>query len=81
MTKTVAEIEGMSCGMCEAHINDVVRRSFDIKSIKSSHKKNKVEIISDAPIDAEELRKVIEDTGYKLVRIQCEEYEIKRKFR
>lgn len=33
MTKTIAEIEVMSCGMCEAYINDVIRRSFDIRSV------------------------------------------------
>lgn len=39
MIKTTVGIEGMSCGMCEAHINDVVRREFKVKSVKSSVKK------------------------------------------
>ncbi len=74
MTKTIAEIEGMSCGMCEAHINDTIRRSFDVKSIKSSHKQNKTEIISAYPIDEEKLRKAIADIGYQVISIQSEEY-------
>lgn len=26
MLKIVLEVEGMHCGMCETHVNDVVRR-------------------------------------------------------
>ncbi len=70
MTKTIAEIKGMSCGMCEAHINDVIRRSFDVKSVKSSHKQNKTEIISTDPIDEVKLRKVIADIGYQVISVQ-----------
>ncbi len=81
MTKTIAKIEGMSCGMCEAHINDVIRRSFDIKSVKSSHKQNKTEIISVSPIDEENLRKVIADIGYQVISVQSEEYVKKGLFR
>jgi hypothetical protein len=33
MVKITLTIEGMSCGMCETHINDMVRRQFDIKKI------------------------------------------------
>lgn len=78
--KTIAEIEGMSCGMCEAHINDVIRRSFDIKSVKSSHKQNKAEIISASPIDEEKLRKAIADIGYQVISVQSEEYVKNRYF-
>ncbi|MCD8037745.1 MAG: cation transporter [Lachnospiraceae bacterium] len=74
MIKTIAEIEGMSCGMCEAHINDIIRRSFDIKSVKSSHKKNITEIISESPVDEEKLRKAIADIGYQVVSVQSGEY-------
>ena len=64
MIKTTVGIEGMSCGMCEAHINDVVRREFKVKSVKSSVKKKNSEIVSKEPIDEEKLRKAITDTGY-----------------
>ena len=26
MVKTVLKIDGMMCGMCEAHMNDLIRR-------------------------------------------------------
>lgn len=74
MIKTTVGIEGMSCGMCEAHINDIVRREFKVKSVKSSVKKKNSEIVSKEPIDEEKLRKAITDTGYTVTGITSEEY-------
>ena len=28
MVKTIVGIEGMACGMCEAHVNEAVRNAF-----------------------------------------------------
>ena len=28
MEKTTVEVSGMMCGMCEAHINDAVRKAY-----------------------------------------------------
>lgn len=33
MVKTILKIDGMMCGMCEAHINDCIRRAFDVKKL------------------------------------------------
>ena len=35
MLKIVLEVEGMHCGMCETHVNDVVRRVEGVKKVKS----------------------------------------------
>ena len=40
MTKTILSIEGMQCGMCEAHVNDAIRNNFAVKKVTSSHAKN-----------------------------------------
>lgn len=66
---TLLVIDGMSCGMCEAHINDVVRREFKVKSVHSSHKNKTCEIVSNEPLDEEKLKKVIGDTGYTVKAI------------
>ena len=50
MEKTM-NIEGMMCGMCESHINDVVRKNFKVKKVNSSHVKALCEIISENEID------------------------------
>ncbi|MCD8048379.1 MAG: cation transporter [Clostridia bacterium] len=73
MIKTILQIEGMSCGMCEAHINDIIRRTFNVKSVKSSHKKKSTEILSELPIDEKELKKAISAIGYTLIDIRSEE--------
>ncbi len=74
MYKTTLTINGMACGMCEAHVNDAVRRSFNIKKVSSSHKKGITEILSESRPDENRLREVISQTGYELTDIKTEEY-------
>lgn len=81
MTKTVLSIEGMACGMCEAHVNDAIRANFRVKKVSSSHKKGQTEIISEQPLDEAQLREVIGKTGYSLTAVSAEPYEKKRLFR
>ena len=77
MIKTTLHINDMACGMCEAHINDAIRNAFKIKKVSSSHKKNITEILSEMPLDENEVRKVIGDSGYTLVSIDAGPYEKK----
>ena len=30
-------VEGMACSMCEAHVNDAIRKAFPVKKVTSSH--------------------------------------------
>ena len=39
MVKITLKIDGMMCGMCEAHINDAIRSHFTVQRVSSSHKK------------------------------------------
>ena len=78
MTKTVLNIDGMMCGMCEAHVNDAIRKAFRVEKVTSSHTKKETEIISEAPLDEELLKKTIAETGYELKGITSEPYEKKR---
>ena len=64
MIQTTIGVDGMMCEMCEAHINDGVRRNLDVKKVSSSRKKKMTEIVSEAPLDEEKVRKAIADTGY-----------------
>lgn len=47
MKKITLKIDGMMCGMCESHVNDCIRRSFNVKKVKSSHIKNETVIITE----------------------------------
>ena len=80
MTKTTLQIEGMACGMCEAHINDAIRQNFDVKKVTSSFKKKQTEVLSESPLDEEKLRSVIHETGYTLVSVSAAPYEKKHLF-
>ena len=79
MYKTTLKIDGMMCGMCEAHINDVIRKTVKgAQNIKSSHTKGESTFVSEEKADEESLKKAIADTGYELKDLQVEEYEKKR---
>lgn len=81
MYKTTVEVRGMACGMCEAHVNDAVRKALgNVKKVSSSHSKKRTEIISEAPVDEDKLRKAITDTGYDVGNISSEPYEKKGLF-
>jgi copper chaperone CopZ len=74
MKKYTVKIDGMMCGMCEAHINDAIRAAFpDVKKVKASHGKGTANFISEE-IDENRLREVIDATGYTFVSAESEEY-------
>lgn len=75
MIRTTLGIEGMMCGMCEAHINDAIRKRFAVKSVTSSRAKRQTVIVSEQPLDPELLGIAIRDTGYELTDISSEPYE------
>ena len=77
MEKITVKIDGMMCGMCESHVNDAIRKSFDIKKVSSSHSKKKTEIISEEAIDEDKLRAVIDETGYTVLSVDSEPYKKK----
>ncbi len=77
MYKTILEVEGMMCGHCEAHVNDTVRKSFDVKKVTSSHSKGQTEIISESPLDEEKLKAAINETGYTVNSVKTEEFDKK----
>ena len=74
MIKTVLEIDGMACGMCEAHVNDAVRSSVKVKKVTSSYKKGLCEILSETKPDTETLRRAVESTGYRVISVNSEQY-------
>ena len=80
MFKTTLVISGMMCGMCEAHINDALRRNFDVRKVTSSHKNGITEMITLSQPDVQALRDVISKTGYELGGITTEPYKKKGLF-
>lgn len=71
------DVDGMMCGMCEAHVNDAIRKVFEVKKVTSSHSKEQTEIIAEEPLDEEKLKEAIDSTGYKVLGVKTEPYEKK----
>ena len=80
MIKTTVQVGGMSCGMCENHVNEAVRKAFAVQKVTSSRKKGVTEIVSAETPNPETLRAVISETGYTVGDIQSVPYE-KKAFR
>lgn len=76
MNKITVKIDGMMCGMCEAHICDTIRRAFPgAKKVSVSRKSGEATFLSDGVPDEESLKKAITDTGYTFVSVSSEEYK------
>ena len=75
MYKITVKVDGMMCGMCEAHINDAVRRAFAVKKVSSSHSKGETVILTQDDIDEAALRKAIDATGYEVKGVSKAPYE------
>ena len=55
--KTILTIDGMMCGMCEAHVCDVVRKTVpDAKKVAASRKKGEASFLTESAADEEKLR-------------------------
>ena len=80
MIKTLVGIDGMMCDMCEAHMNDLFRNHFDIKKVKSSHKKGEGVVISEKPLDENQIREETSKIGYRVTNISSEPYQKKSGF-
>ena len=70
MLKIVMKIDGMACGMCEAHVNDALRRVDGVKKTSSSYSKGQSEVIAEDAVD----------TDYKVLSISAVPYEKKGLF-
>ena len=80
MIKITLKIDGMMCGMCESHVNDAVRKAFQVKKVTSSHSKGETVILTEDDIDESALRSAIGATGYEVKAVSKGPYEKKGLF-
>ena len=81
MTKTVLKIEGMACGMCEAHICETIRKVVPgAKKVTASHKRGEASFLSEEPAEETALRDAIAATGYNCLSVESGPYEKKGLF-
>jgi copper chaperone CopZ len=75
MYKTTIKVDGMMCGMCEAHVNDALRNAFpEAKKVKSSHTKGETVLLSEAAPNEDKVKETIEKTGYTFVSLNSQVY-------
>ena len=76
MIKTIIGVGGMSCQMCEAHINESVRSVVpDAKTIRANRKTRQVVIVSEGVIDKAALQPAIVSQGYDFLSYEYGPYE------
>ena len=75
MLKITLEVEGMRCGMCETHVNDVVRRVDGVKKVKSSHASGRTEVIAEDGTNIGLIKEAIAKQGYGVGKVETEPYE------
>lgn len=80
MVRTIVEIDGMMCGMCEAHVQDAIRNALKVKKVNANHGKGRAVIESAEALDETALRSAIEATGYEVGAITSEEVQKKGLF-
>ena len=65
MIKTTLKIDGMMCSMCEAHINDALRRAIPgAKKVSASHAKGEASFLTEEAVDGSRLKEAIAAMGY-----------------
>ena len=78
MIKTTLKIDGMMCSMCEAHINDVIRKAVPgAKKVSASHAKGEACFLTEEAADEKLLKDAIAKTGYTCLSVTAEPYEKK----
>lgn len=81
MIKTTVKVDGMMCGMCEAHVADAIRNAFpDAKKVSASRAKKEATFLSEEAPDEQAIKDVIAATGYDFISVSSEEYKKKGLF-
>ncbi len=76
MNKITVRVDGMMCGMCEAHVCDAIRKSFqEAKKVKAAKSKGIVEFLTETIPFNNAVENAITETGYSFVSLKTEEYK------
>ena len=81
MIKTTMKIDGMMCGMCEAHVCDAIRKAVPAaKKVTASKSRKEASFLTDHAVDTDGLRAAVDATGYTCLGIESAPYEKKGLF-
>ena len=81
MIKTTMKIDGMMCGMCEAHVCDAIRKAVpEAKKVTANRGKKEASFLTDEAVDNDHLKAAIDATGYTCLGIESAPYKKKGLF-
>ncbi len=74
-------IDGMMCGMCEAHVCDAIRKAVpSAKKVTASRSKKEASFLTEGAVAEDSLKAAIDATGYTCLGIESTPYEKKGLF-
>lgn len=73
MIKITVKVNGMMCGMCEAHVNDAIRRTLPVKKVTSNYKRGETVILCEHDIEDDRIAAAIKESGYDFLGVTREE--------
>ena len=81
MIRTTLKIDGMMCGMCEAHVCDAIRKTVpSAKKVTASRSRKEASFLTEEPVDTAGLKSTVEATGYTCLDVVSAPYEKKGLF-
>ena len=81
MIRTTMKIDGMMCGMCEAHVCDAIRKAVpSAKKVTASRSRKEASFLSEEAVDTERVMAAVNATGYTCLSAESEPYEKKGLF-
>ena len=71
MYKVIMKIDGMVCGMCEAHVCDAIRKEVpSARKVKASKSRKEATFLTNTAVDVSRLKASIDETGYTCLEIE-----------
>ena len=78
MIKTTLKIDGMMCGMCEAHICETIRKAVpSAKKVTASRSKKEASFLTEEAVDTALLKAAVDATGYTWLGAESAPYKKK----
>ncbi len=75
MKEIEIKIDGLHCSMCETYVNNLVRKTSEVKKVKTSHLKGNCLIVCDESIDENIFKDAINESGYKVLSLEVRPYK------
>ena len=82
MIKTTIRIDGMACGMCEAHVCDTIRKAVpSAKKVEASRSRKEASFLTEDAVGINVIKDAIDATGYTFLGAESAVYEKKGLFK